>query len=255
MSSKPSSPNQDTVWESLRPFVFGGISGMSATSCVQPIDNIKVRIQTVSEQEGMKSRESSTSNLKKVETGIFTTGSQMLKNEGIGSLYKGLDAGLLRQCCYASVRLGAFKYLSEKIEHSGHEMNTSERFALALTSGLIGSVIGNPLDLTLVRFQSDNFLPENQRRNYRHVFHALSTICREEGPTTLYRGFPSFACRVMALTSSQLTTFEEAKRAIMKLRGSTEADFICRLMYLSLTLTTQGGIHYRSSCQRSCTPI
>lgn len=31
--------------DTIRPFAFGGIAGMTATSFIQPIDTVKVRIQ------------------------------------------------------------------------------------------------------------------------------------------------------------------------------------------------------------------
>ena len=105
-----------------------------------------------------------------------------------------------------------------------------ERFGLSLFSGFVGSIIGNPLDLSLVRFQSDNYLPVEQRRNYKHVFDALFRIVKEEGILTYWRGFPSFALRVMALTSSQLTTFDQVKIFVNRVRGRDSSDFLTRIL-------------------------
>lgn len=44
---------QKSVFDIVKPFVFGGFSGCIATSCIQPIDNVKVQIQIKSEQRGM----------------------------------------------------------------------------------------------------------------------------------------------------------------------------------------------------------
>ena len=154
----------------------------------------------------------------------------MIQKEGISSVYKGLDAGLLRQCCYASTRLGVFKYLSEQWTLDGHQLTFFERFGLSLFSGFVGSIVGNPLDMTMVRFQSELMLPPEQRRNYRNVFHGIYRIAKDEGFFTLWRGFPSFAGRVMALTSGQLTTFEESKKLANYVRGKTESDFLTRLL-------------------------
>lgn len=33
-----------TFWELASPFVIGGLSGCTATTCVQPMDTLKVRI-------------------------------------------------------------------------------------------------------------------------------------------------------------------------------------------------------------------
>jgi hypothetical protein len=33
-----------SVWDNAKPFVFGGISGCTATATIHPIDTVKVRI-------------------------------------------------------------------------------------------------------------------------------------------------------------------------------------------------------------------
>ena len=52
---------------------------------------------------------------------------------------------------------------------------------VVFTSTIIGALVGNPADLTLVRMQADGRLPHNQRRNYRHAGDAVYRIAREEG--------------------------------------------------------------------------
>ena len=42
------------VWPTLKPFVNGGLSGMMATTIIQPIDMVKVRIQLGAEGSPMK---------------------------------------------------------------------------------------------------------------------------------------------------------------------------------------------------------
>ena len=50
-----------------------------------------------------------------------------------------------------------------------------------------------------------------------------------------WRGFPSFSMRVMAITSTQLTTFDQLKLAINNLRGRDDSDFATRLLSVALT--------------------
>lgn len=45
-------PATVTTWDKVRPFVIGGLSGMFATTVVQPIDTVKVRIQISGENKG-----------------------------------------------------------------------------------------------------------------------------------------------------------------------------------------------------------
>ena len=51
-----------------------------------------------------------------------------------------------------------------------------EKVFYSLITGAIGSAIANPTDIALIRFQADNNLPKEQRRNYKNVIDALSRI-------------------------------------------------------------------------------
>ena len=89
-----SSHNQQKT-STIYNFMFGGISGSTATLIIQPIDMIKVRIQLLSEQ-GHK-------NLNPLKVA-----KQIVKNDGFITLYKGLDSAILRQIFYGTTRLGLF---------------------------------------------------------------------------------------------------------------------------------------------------
>jgi solute carrier family 25 oxoglutarate transporter 11 len=39
-------------WDNAKPFVFGGMSGCTATTCIHPVDTLKVRIQVQGEMKG-----------------------------------------------------------------------------------------------------------------------------------------------------------------------------------------------------------
>lgn len=77
-------PGTTTLGFKLKNFALGGMSGMFATCCIQPIDMIKVRIQILSgENPGVK-------------FSPFTVAKNIVANEGISGFYKGLDAALMR---------------------------------------------------------------------------------------------------------------------------------------------------------------
>ena len=75
---------------------------MAATLFVQPLDLIKNRMQLSGEGGGAKEHKTS-----------FHAFRAILKNEGLGGLYTGLSAGLLRQASYTTVRLGVYTTLFE----------------------------------------------------------------------------------------------------------------------------------------------
>lgn len=53
--------------------------------------------------------------------------------------------------------------------------------AMGMTAGAIGSFVGNPSELILIRMTADGRLPVAERRNYTGFFNALFRIAREEG--------------------------------------------------------------------------
>ena len=48
-------------------------------------------------------------------------GAKLAREEGVGALYKGLSAGLLRQATYTTARLGIYQYISDELakRHNG----------------------------------------------------------------------------------------------------------------------------------------
>ena len=89
----------------VKPFLFAGISTVFSTSCVQPLDCLKVRIQTIGEKAGLKGEVPNKNPIK--------VAMDMYRTEGIRAFYRGLDAGLMRQATFGTVRLGVFRYLFE----------------------------------------------------------------------------------------------------------------------------------------------
>ena len=189
------------MWQNL---VFGGVSGMCATTVIQPIDFVKVQIQILSEM-GKK-------NLSPIQIA-----KDNIREGGIKSLYKGLDSALLRQVFYTSVRFGLFYEIKDRIKkNKGREANAFENARASLLSGGIGAALANPFDLALVRMQSDSTLPDNEKRRYKNVFDAVTRTVKEEGVLTLWRGSAPTVARAMAMNFAMMTSFEEAKKVIGK---------------------------------------
>jgi solute carrier family 25 oxoglutarate transporter 11 len=196
---------------SIYDFLFGGLSGMIASAVIQPIDTVKVRIQLIGEaaQKG-----SSTSPLV-IARSIFA-------KEGARGFYKGLDSALFRQATYCTARLGIYKTIFNKIEAENGRVTFTQKAAISLVAGFLGSLVGNPSDLVLVRFQSDSFLPTDQRRNYKNVFEAFARIIKEEGIMTLWRGSTPTVLRAMSMNLGMLTTYDEIKERLNKSSGTKD---------------------------------
>ena len=184
----------------MQNFLIGGASGMFATVIIQPIDFVKVQIQVRSEM-GNKN------------LNPFSITKSIYKESGMSTFYRGLDSALLRQALYTSTRLGLFYSIKDYIiKKTGKEPSMLANIAISLFAGAIGSFVGNPADLALVRMQSDNTLPKEERRNYKNVVDALIRTVREEGVFTLWRGSLPTVVRAMAMNFSLLVPFEETKK-------------------------------------------
>ncbi len=186
------------------PFVNGGLAGMFATACIQPIDMVKVRLQLAG--EGIKTGPK--------PTALGVTRDIIAQGKAL-DLYNGISAGLLRQAVYTTARLGFFdtfqNTLQARAEKNGSKITFVERGAAGLTAGGLAAIVGNPADLALIRMQSDGLKPKDARANYRSVFDALSRIAKAEGIGALWAGAAPTVVRAMALNFGQLTFFAESK--------------------------------------------
>lgn len=187
----------------LSNFLIGGTAGCIATTVIQPIDFIKVQIQVQSEM-GRK------------DLNPFKLIKEVRASEGsYKAFYRGLDSAIMRQVFYTSTRLGLFYSIKDNmVKKNKREPNVLENTFASLISGAVGSIVGNPADLALIRMQSDNNLPVDQRRNYKNVFDAIFRICREEGVLALWRGSIPTVVRAMAMNFSLLVPFEAAKKLL-----------------------------------------
>ena len=160
------------------PFINGGLSGMVATTVIQPVDMIKVRIQLAG--EGVAGGPKPTP---------LSVTREILASGKARDLYTGLSAGLLRQAVYTTARLGFFDTfmgsLTARAKAKGNGIGFGERATAGLAAGGLAAMIGNPADLALIRMQSDGLKPLAERKNYRSVVDALTGIARMEGVAAL----------------------------------------------------------------------
>lgn len=180
---------------------------MCATCVMQPIDMIKVRVQLAGEAGS--------------NTSPFKIAGEILKKDGFGSLYKGLDAALVRQATYTTTRMGVFLNLMEwaKEKKEGKPLTLLDRCVISITAGGVGAVVGNPADLCLIRMQADKTLPVEQRRNYTNVGNAISRVISEEGFFALWKGANPTVVRAMVLNLGMLAPYDYCKGIFQKSLG------------------------------------
>ena len=111
-------------------YIIGCLSGLTATTLVQPIDYIKVQSQL---------------NPSVNKLNLFKN---IYKTHGFGEFYRGINIALMRQCVYGTIRLGLFKDLKDN-----HKFNP---ISAAVIAASVGTIVNNPIDYLLVKKQTEN---------------------------------------------------------------------------------------------------
>lgn len=129
-----------------------------------------------------------------------------------------LDAALMRQAFYTTARFGIFLNLQDwmKRKNGGANLSFFQKMQCSLAAGGLGSIVGTPADLILIRLQADSTLPVEQRRGYTSFFDAAKRIPAEEGVLSLWKGAGPTVIRAMSLNLGMFTTYEEGKERLGK---------------------------------------
>lgn len=184
-------------------FAIGGISGIFATSVIMPMDYIKVHRQVMG------------------ETGVGQLGAvdfakMTFRNKGVFEFYSGMSSAILRQALYATTRLGIYRTLTDVDKRRTGSESTSffKKLTYSIFSGAVGSMIGNPADVALVRIQTDALNKPESRRHYTGVGNALARMAKEEGVMTYWRGCMPTVMRACAMNVGMLVTYDTAKESL-----------------------------------------
>ena len=89
----------------------------------------------------------------------------MVKEQGVLSLYSGLEAGIVRQIFYSTSRFGLFEVLRDEMAKY-RPTDIWSRLSVGVVSGAMAAIISCPAEVTLVRMSNDSTLEASKRRNY-----------------------------------------------------------------------------------------
>lgn len=194
--------------KTLEPFLCGGAAATFASIIIHPIDLAKVRMQLYGQLNPGTPIPS-----------FPTIITQMVKRDGVKSIYKGVDAAIGRQMVYGTARIGLHRKFSDQLVamNDGHPISFLQKTLSGMASGSIAVCIGTPFDTALVRLQSDGMADPKDRRNYKNVFDALLRTTTEEGVAALYAGLFPNILRGMAMNVGMMACYDQAKEVVGKL--------------------------------------
>jgi len=180
-------------------FVAGLGSGVTeALVIVTPADVCKIRMQaqyhSMMDPEQLKTRK---------YKNVFQTAVLIVREEGVGALYKGVVPTVLRQGCNQAANFTFYQIFKEQWEKkSGQELQPWQHSLLGGTSGAIGPTLNNPLDVVKTRLQKQSFIDGAPK--YTGLGQGIALIAKEEGVRALWKGLSP---RLMRIVPGQAITF------------------------------------------------
>ncbi|KYN42136.1 Mitochondrial 2-oxoglutarate/malate carrier protein [Trachymyrmex septentrionalis] len=198
-------------------FLIGGMSGIIAQIVTHPMDVIKIRMQV------------SQDSLRVAAFRTFCT-------NGVCGFYDGLSAALLRQLTYTTSRLGIYTTLLDIEEQHFGSLNYVTMISLGMIAGVMGSFIGTPTDLVLIRMVADMNLPPEKQRKYKNAVSGIFDIWKTEGFFALWRGAVPTMGRAAIVNGAQLGTYTRSKMLLQ------DAGYIQNDILLQITAALMSSV-------------
>ncbi|XP_010240838.1 PREDICTED: mitochondrial substrate carrier family protein ucpB [Nelumbo nucifera] len=179
-------------------FGTSGIAVATATGITHPLDVLKVRLQMqLAGQRGPL-------------TGMGKVFTKMLKTEGPRALYLGLTPALARSVLYGGLRLGLYEPAKHICDWAFGTTNMLVKIASGGFSGAVATAITNPTEVLKVRLQM------NSNMGKGGAIREIRRIASEEGIQAFWKGVGPAMGRAAMLTASQLASYDESKRALIR---------------------------------------
>jgi hypothetical protein len=206
----------------------GGLSCMFISAVLNPMDVIKVVLQTQSQLKSLDNPTHPVSDLILHPSrslyghsryhGSWNAIKSIYNEEGYcRGLMKGITASMLRESSYSSIRMGLYDSIKSLLAPQGtgkNEFYFWQKLIAGAGSGALGSFIATPTDLVKIRFQS--YSPRHQNP-YKNTFDAFYRIMKyENGISGLYKGATPTVLRATILTSMQLSSYDHSKRILLR---------------------------------------
>ena len=194
-----------------REWFCGGLANAITSGMLNPLDVIKTRLQA-------------DLSLNSARANFRSTAKLLLASEGgvIGLWRPGLVASCTREMLSSGPRAGLYTPVRDFYDRSigrgekGNDMLICKVLA-ALTTGTVGAVISNPIDLVKIRLMADP-------KRYSSLGNALSSILQTEGRAGLIKGIVPSTLRGASIAVGELAAYDITKTTIKSLNLGTISE-------------------------------
>ena len=161
--------------------VAGGVAGGVSRTAVAPLERLKILLQVQNPH-----------NIK--YNGTVQGLKYIWRTEGFRGLFKGNGTNCARIVPNSAVKFFSYEQASkailqlyqQKIGNEDAQLTPVLRLGAGACTGIIAMSATYPMDMVRGRITVQT---EKSPYQYRGMFHALTTVLREEGPRALYKGW------------------------------------------------------------------
>jgi len=184
----------------VKKFLAGSAAGALGSLAGNPFDVLKTRMMA-SESAGAPS--------------IVGTAKDLLKNQGIGGFYRGIDSNIARAMVLNGTKMACYDQMKGYVvQFTGlPKSHLLVQFLAAGSAGFFMTCTVSPFDMVRTRLMNQ----PSDAKIYSNAFDCFAKIVKNEGPLTLWRGFIPIWSRFAPTTTIQLVIFEQL-RTIMGMK-------------------------------------
>ncbi|KAL7531664.1 hypothetical protein ACHAXR_004163 [Thalassiosira sp. AJA248-18] len=207
-------------------FFAGLLSGLTeAIMIVTPAEVCKIRMQSQYHSLMDPAQIATRTKYKNV----VQTALLVVKEEGLGALYKGVVPTMLRQGCNQAVNFTVYNWskkrvlawkkqkAEEKAVGGGDNVQLDHWQSLTMggLSGGMGPLVNNPLDVVKTRMQKQVIHPGKEPK-YKSLSQSCIVIAKEEGTPALWKGITPRLMRIMPGQAITFMTYEAVSAQMEK---------------------------------------
>ncbi|XP_022721120.1 mitochondrial adenine nucleotide transporter ADNT1-like [Durio zibethinus] len=188
--------------------VAGGVAGGVSRTAVAPLERLKILLQ-VQNPHSIK------------YNGTIQGLKYIWKTEGFRGMFKGNGTNCARIIPNSAVKFFSYEEASRGILYLYRQLSGNEdarltpllRLGAGACAGIIAMSATYPMDMVRGRLTVQT---EKSPRQYRGIFHALSTVLKEEGPRALYKGWLPSVIGVVPYVGLNFAVYESLKDWLIK---------------------------------------
>ncbi|KAK6141082.1 hypothetical protein DH2020_025177 [Rehmannia glutinosa] len=190
-------PTKNQVYSICKSLVAGGVAGGVSRTAVAPLERLKILLQVQNPH-----------NIK--YNGTVQGLKYIWRTEGFRGLFKGNGTNCARIVPNSAVKFFSYEQASK---YEDAQLTPVLRLAAGACAGIIAMSATYPMDMVRGRLTVQT---DKSPYQYRGMFHALSTVLREEGFRALYKGWLPSVIGVVPYVGLNFAVYESLKDWLIK---------------------------------------